>query len=363
MTLSILFGAVAAGHLAVAGWATLRLCHGGNRLLIVPLALCLALLYDNAVIAAGAGLGPGPLLQTLSVPRFVVHAILTPTLIAWARAAAQRAGVGWAASRTGRSVAWTLTVTAMGIGLSNDAIGLHLQPLTWAGTLRYANIPTPETEALPVVVTGVYVLIAGVGMWQRRQWRPLMIAAAIMAVAAGTGSPLLSNLGELALAVAMALTAHWLRHEPETTAVPMAAMAIVARRAGWIAFPALVVATCLPGLAVNALLQPVYEILLVVHAQLGITLFGMPPRGNRLRRFHTSFGYANIPLLATGQLLALFPATGDLAAALSWVLLLSITIHVGIGIVFALRRRAARAPRPRPDHPSADRQAHTNSRH
>ncbi|MBF6179350.1 hypothetical protein [Nocardia otitidiscaviarum] len=89
--------------------------------------------------------------------------------------------------------------------------------------------------------------------------------------------------------------------------------------------------------------QAVYQILLVMHAQLGITTYGLPPKGNRLRRFHTAFGYANLPLLLAAQLLALFAATAAAADLLAGLLLLTITVHVGLGLVFALRRGRARA--------------------
>ncbi|MEV6071445.1 hypothetical protein AB0L82_33275 [Nocardia sp. NPDC052001] len=363
MMVSALFGVVSAGHLAVALWGAHRLRRNGNRLLIVPLLLCMALVYDNAVIAVGAALGPGAVLEVASIPRFAVHAVLTPTLILWAQTVACRAGVRWADSRAGTVIAWALALGSIAVAIVNDVVGLSLRPLWWAGTLRYANIPVPDTEALPVVITGVFVLVAGIGVWQRRRWLPMMLTAAVMTFAAAVApeSPLVGNMGELVLAAGLMGTAHWLRREPDTAALPATAVAKLTRRAGWIAFPALVVTTLWPGVGVVALVQPVYEILLVVHAQLGITTFGLPPKGNRLRRFHTGFGYANIPLLAAGQLLGLFPPTRDLAAAVTWALLISITVHIGIGVVFALRRRAARPARRAV--PSKGPRTYTNSSH
>ncbi|MGY0498970.1 hypothetical protein ACWZHB_10785 [Nocardia sp. FBN12] len=347
MTVSVLFELIAAGHLVLACLCMRWLARTGNKLLIIPMLLCLALLYDNAVIGAGRVIGAGEVLELVSVPRFAVHAVLTPLLIVWARAAADRAGVAWAGSRPAVATTWVLTVCSIGLALVNDVAGLSLQAQQWAGTLRYSNIPTPDSEALPVIITGVFVLVIGVGIWIRRRYSPLMITASIMTVAASlaASSPLLGNLGELILAAGLVGTAHWLARLPQTPPVPAGPITRLARRLGWIAFPLLIATSTIPtteastGNDLLAVAQAVYQVLLIIHAQLGITIYGLPPRGNRLRRFHTGFGYANIPLLAAGQLSALFSTTTGLAEFCTQALLITITAHVGIGTVFALRRK------------------------
>lgn len=347
MTVSVLFEVIALGHLVLACLCLRWLTSSGNRLLIIPMLLCLALVYDNAVIGGGRFIGAGEILELLSVPRFAVHAVLTPLLIPWARAAADRAGVSWAGSRSAVVTTWVLTGCSIGLALINDVAGLSLQAQHWAGTLRYSNVPAPDTEALPVIVTGVFVLVAGIGMWIRRRYAPLMVTASIMTVAASlaTASPLLANGAELILAAGLVGTAHWLRRTPQTPSVPGTRLSQVARGIGWIAFPLLLATSAFPATEATgayhllALAQAVYQVLLISHAQLGITIYGLPPKGNRLRRFHTGFGYANLPLLAAGQLLALFPATTELADLCTLALLITITIHVGIGTVFALRRK------------------------
>ncbi|TLF76773.1 hypothetical protein [Nocardia cyriacigeorgica] len=348
MTVSMLFGLLAAGHLALAWLCVRRLRSDGNGLLIIPLLLCLALVYDNAVIGAGRVIGAGELLELMSVPRFAVHAVLAPLLISWARAAAERAGVSWARTRPAILTTWVLTGCAIAVGVVNDVIGLSLRPESWAGTLRYANVPAPDAEALPVVLTGLFVLVVGISLWVRRRYLPLLVAASVMTVAASSGSPFLANLGELVLSAGLVSTAQWLRRTPEAAPLPGARIARVTRTLGWIAFPPLVATTVLTSTPASdytivALAEAGYQILLVIHAQLGIALYGLPPKGSRLRRFHTGFGYANIPLVIASQLLTLFAATTALAKLLSVILLVSISFHVGIGIVFARRRRRTAA--------------------
>ncbi|TLF59063.1 hypothetical protein [Nocardia cyriacigeorgica] len=354
MTVSVLFEVTAAGHLVLACLCLRWFLRTRNRLLIIPLLLCLALIYDNAVIGAGRAIGTGALLELLSVPRYLIHAVLTPLLIPWARAVADRADVAWARSRRAKITTWALTACAIGLGVANDVIGLSLQPQQWAGTVRYSNIPAPETEALPVVITGVFVLVIAVALWLRHRYLPLLITAAIMTVAASlaANSLLLGNIGELIFVAGVVVTAHWVPRPPAIAPLPAGRITSATRVLGWIAFPLLIATTVSPSTGPSAgydwaaLAQAVYQVLLIIHAQLGVTTYGFPPKGNRLRRFHTGFGYANIPLLAAAQLLSFFTATTGLANLCSQLLLLTITVHVGVGVVFAIRRARRRRRSP-----------------
>ncbi len=43
--------------------------------------IILGLIYDNAIISVGASIGAGSYLKSLSMPRFILHDLLTPTLL------------------------------------------------------------------------------------------------------------------------------------------------------------------------------------------------------------------------------------------------------------------------------------------
>ena len=79
--MSIVFLLYALAHIALFGW-TLRLFLQHRYPATVPLLIVLfGLVYDNAVLAGGAWIGHGELLERLSVPRFFMHAFGTPLLM------------------------------------------------------------------------------------------------------------------------------------------------------------------------------------------------------------------------------------------------------------------------------------------
>ena len=105
-------------HILLLIWG-LRLWRqsGSIRLFLVLLPI-IGLVYDNAVIALGSLPGPGELLQSLNVGRFLLHAIITPMLIMAALDMARRAGVGWASNQIVFALFGVFTVILILFGLS-----------------------------------------------------------------------------------------------------------------------------------------------------------------------------------------------------------------------------------------------------
>lgn len=208
MLTSILFGLLAAGQscLAVSGlrrWSRVR-----DRLVLVPTVLCAALVYDNAVIALGATTGPGTALMVLSVPRFVLHALLTPVLVLWCHALLTRAGPHWANRPRVAGGARILTAVLIALGVHHDVLGLSLEPHRWAGSLRYVN-DAQGIGPLPAVVTGIVVLASGVLLARLRGTWVLAAAALVMVLvsAAAAQVPVLGNAGEVVLDAGLLATA------------------------------------------------------------------------------------------------------------------------------------------------------------
>ncbi|MFI6219918.1 hypothetical protein ACIBEH_05120 [Nocardia salmonicida] len=215
MIVSVLFGLLALGHLVLAWIGLSGIRAGDGRMLMLPTVLCVALAYDNAVIAVGSTVGVGRLLETLSWPRFALHAVLTPLLVLWARAAVDHADVP-AARRTGVRVgAMVLTAALIAIGIWHGVLGLVLEPKWWAGTLRYGYTGGSVLGALPAIIAALVVLAAGLVLWRRRSYPVLAVAAATMTLVAGATPvvPVLGNAGELVLAAGLVSTGLWLRRE------------------------------------------------------------------------------------------------------------------------------------------------------
>ncbi|MFF3228376.1 hypothetical protein ACFYV7_36660 [Nocardia suismassiliense] len=216
MIVSVLFLLLAVGHLALASIGVSQIRAGASRMFLLPTVLCAALCYDNAVLALGSTLGEGRPLELLSVPRFALHAILTPLLVLWARAAMDRADIPVARRRGVQAAAVALAIALIAIG-SLHVLQLDLRPRWWAGALRYTDIDGSAAMALPAIIAGLVVLAAGIALWRRHGYRVLFATAAVMTLVAGAAPviPVLGNAGELILSAGLLGTADWLRRRDE----------------------------------------------------------------------------------------------------------------------------------------------------
>ncbi|MEV0355269.1 hypothetical protein AB0H71_04310 [Nocardia sp. NPDC050697] len=155
----------------------------------------LGVAYDSAIIGLGAVLGAGALLETLSIGRFVGHALLTPVLVLWA---ADRVGAGqrlrWS------SIALTAVLIAWGVF---ELAHLDLIPKEYADTLRYASAE-PAPPIVPLVVT-VVLLAASIWLLRREsRWAPLVGTVLLVgASGAAVAVPPLGNIGEAAMLVGL----------------------------------------------------------------------------------------------------------------------------------------------------------------
>lgn len=208
MLASILFAVLAAGQLALVCWCAARLRATRDRLLLVPTVVCAALSYDNGILAAGRWIGAGDALETLTIPRFVLHILLTPLLMPWSRAVAARAGVGWAGTAAARAVVAAVTAAVIALGVLGEMARLDLRPEEWAGTVRYTTAHTSLAGLLPPVVTVLVMLVAAVAVWRARGYRFWTLTTVTMALASAAMLPmLLTNCAELLFVVGVVATA------------------------------------------------------------------------------------------------------------------------------------------------------------
>lgn len=194
------FIAYAAGHLALFAWA-LRLFLTRRTPSTAPLLLVtFGLVYGNLMLGLGASVGEGELLRNLSVPRFFLHAFVTPLLMLSALGLARRAGVRWAGGSAAAAMVSLLAVAAVAIGVYADMILLQLDPGVRAGVVSYGNAGGLRPPPAPIV-TILVVLAFGLAIWRKARWPWLFAGAALQFVAAAIGDRLVlaGNLGELAL--------------------------------------------------------------------------------------------------------------------------------------------------------------------
>ncbi len=164
-------------------------------------AVIAGLFYDNLIIGIGSFIGEGQALQSLNAGRFVIHALVTPTLIMFAVATAQRLGIGWAQNRMAFAILGVLTALMIGLGVYVDIINLALEPEVEAGTLRYINANTVGPP-IPAIVTIIVMIVVGAFIWRQHKWAVLCIGAVLMFILAGAGASILilSNIGEVLFA-------------------------------------------------------------------------------------------------------------------------------------------------------------------
>ncbi len=135
----------------------------GSIYAIFPLLVIAGIIYDNLIIGFGSFIGEGELLKMLNVPRFVIHAFLTPLIMIFAFGIARRCGVGFAQSR-----GWHMTICIFAflmvlLGIYEELFKMNLVLKVEDGTMRYKN--EPSSPPIPAVMTILVAMAMGIFVW------------------------------------------------------------------------------------------------------------------------------------------------------------------------------------------------------
>lgn len=191
---SVLFPAFAVAYLVLLAIGVAVVVRSGR---LVPSHLVLlvlaALVYDNAIIGLGNAIGEGPVLAALSVPRFWLHALVTPLLVIVAWHLMVRAGVRWARTRWALASAVVLTAALVVYEIVVGAATLELIPTSEYGVLRYTDANTPEGPPLMVLVVALVLLVAGIAIMVRTRWPWLLVGTVLMIIGSGVPIPVASG--------------------------------------------------------------------------------------------------------------------------------------------------------------------------
>lgn len=178
----------------------------------LPIAL---LVWDNAVVALGALIGPGSLLEALSWPRFLGHALFTPIWIVTGFEYARRAGVPRLQGNASRIAEWTLYAVMAVLGLVRSVVLLEMVIERQAELVYYTNgggFPGPPIPALVMVVV---VIATGYVVGKRTGWWWMLVGGLVMFVAAAVPTSIvgfwLSNTGEVVLSLALVATERFMQ--------------------------------------------------------------------------------------------------------------------------------------------------------
>ncbi len=213
--LAAAYGVYAVAQAALAVWAySLWRRHPtpGALTLLLPIA---AVVYDNAIVATGGLIGAGSLLQALSFPRFLGHALLTPLWTVTAVILAQRAdALGKRAPAIVRASWWAYGFL-VALGVLNSVVLLRYELVDLPGLVSYTNaggLPGPPIPSILMVLT---VIVCGALVTRATRW-PWMLGGALFMLAAAAVPTelvgfLVSNSGEVVLAAALVATEAFLQ--------------------------------------------------------------------------------------------------------------------------------------------------------
>ena len=204
---SFVFLLYAAGHLALFGWALILFLRHRHPATVPLLVVTFGLVYDNALLAGGAAIGHGDMLERLSVPRFFMHAFGTPLLMLSALGLLQRSGASWSRSALIAASFAVLTIAMIAVGVEADLLRLELAPKATAGVVSYGNTASHGPPVAPIV-TIIVLIASGVVIWRRKAGPWLLLGALVQFAAAAIGDAIViaGNLGELALLAGLVIS-------------------------------------------------------------------------------------------------------------------------------------------------------------
>jgi hypothetical protein len=140
----------------------------------------MTVVYDNLVIALGSYIGPGPLLEALTVPRFVGHSLFTPIWIVTAVAFALRAGAFADNKRNMVIGSWVLYSAMVLVGLYNEVFSFVGEIAHEGDVVYYTNVGRAITPPPPSLTMLVVVLVCGgIVAWRTRGRWPWMLLGAL----------------------------------------------------------------------------------------------------------------------------------------------------------------------------------------
>ena len=190
--------------------------HAKTASLIVVFVI-LALIYDNAILAAGDFMGEGKLLETLSIPRFWLHALFTPLLIIFSYFILVEAGILFAL-KTWVAILYTIaTIVAILAEYVVMLKELSLKVTDEYGVISYTS--AAESSGPPImiiIVIAALVVTAIVLVWKRKWWWMLggiLLMGISSAITPFVESNAVTNLSELCLVVSLVATAIHFSHK------------------------------------------------------------------------------------------------------------------------------------------------------
>ncbi|WP_213421653.1 phospholipid phosphatase [Bhargavaea massiliensis] len=203
-----IFGAFALAYLGLLVWILKK--QRFWALMSVLAAVALALVYDNGILAIGRLIGEGALLEGLSLARFWLHALVTPTLILFSLGAMRRAGIEWAQKSWAALLFWAAAIAAFVVEFITVLKGLKLEKSESYGVLSYSSAEEASGPPAMILIVLAALLVAGIFLaWKAGSWW-MLIGTVAMTIGSmfnpDIPSDAATNLFELILIASLAVT-------------------------------------------------------------------------------------------------------------------------------------------------------------
>lgn len=211
---------IAIGEVSLAFWSICLWLRSKCVATIVLSVVLLGLGYDNLLLAVGTSIGSGELLQSLSQVRFLVHHLFVPFLIVIGVELAHRTGAA-CANNFIRGFAWILSIGLGIVDIVERYIGAELEPVYFAGVLRYTASFNGGLPVIAIAVT-LFLLLISIGIWIRSkgQWYWLFVGTSI--ALGGNALPLSmvgtlpGSLSEFLMTLTLLLTERYIQQNPDS---------------------------------------------------------------------------------------------------------------------------------------------------
>lgn len=179
------------------------------------LFLVTVIVYDNLLMLIGDWIGFGDILEMLSMLRYLLHALLVPTLVFVSLDVLRRAEVDWVERFPVQMLFYLYTITLTVAGIFHDFLWVQMEAVSVNGIDRYIISDSPFSW---IVIAAFFPLIAtSLLIWRKLQWPVLFFGCILVclcgAVAIISETYVLGSFTELVLLSILAITEYRLKQE------------------------------------------------------------------------------------------------------------------------------------------------------
>lgn len=181
----------------------------GNRYdeTVLLLVVIFGLFYDNLIILLGSKIGEGNILESLSFMRYMLHALITPTLILFIWKVCNLLHIQVATKYWSKVLAYVITIGLILYEFFNSVIPLQLETTYKYSLLQYE--PVTSQRPLMVVVIIIVFAIVGIALIVKFRFYSLLVGTLLISFGSMVSiwfSDMVMNIFELTFIFTLLLT-------------------------------------------------------------------------------------------------------------------------------------------------------------